>query len=148
MNPVKKAPPGADVTPPLGMRDKAPPEFRKAPSAKPRSDEQEMVEYRKRPDYSGYEDYTPSGRAALSTYNTAAEKAGDFVKRKDGPPYSPSAAKAAQQSQRDTASEIQRETRGKVGSAASGKYAKGGSVSASRRADGVAQRGKTKGRML
>jgi hypothetical protein len=36
-----------------------------------------------------------------------------------------------------------------IGSAGSGgsKYAKGGSVSASRRADGIAQRGKTKGRM-
>jgi len=36
-----------------------------------------------------------------------------------------------------------------IGSAGSGgsKYAKGGTVSASRRADGIAQRGKTKGRM-
>ena len=36
-----------------------------------------------------------------------------------------------------------------IGSAGSGgsKYAKGGSVSASRRGDGIAQRGKTKGRM-
>ena len=40
-------------------------------------------------------------------------------------------------------------TRQPIGSAGSGgsKYAKGGSVSASRRADGIAQRGKTKGRM-
>ena len=69
MNPVKKAPPDADVTPPPGMRGK-PPTFRKPPPAE-----------------AGAGDVTP-------------------------------------------------------------KYAKGGSVSASRRADGCAQRGKTKGRML
>jgi hypothetical protein len=103
----------------------------------------EIAEYRKRPDYFGYEDYTPSGRAALKAYNKAAEKAKDSVKPKRAQPYSPSAAKVAQQAQRETASEIQRETRGKAGSASSGKYAKGGSV----RGNGCAQRGKTRGTM-
>jgi hypothetical protein len=40
--------------------------------------------------------------------------------------------------------EVKRETRGKAPAA----YKKGGMVSASKRADGCAQRGKTKGRML
>jgi len=110
------------------------------------SEAEETLEYRKRPDYSGYEDYTPSGRAALKEYNKASQNAQDMTKREGGPPYSPSAAKKAQAKQREVAAEIKRETRGTV---TEGKYAKGGSVSsASKRADGCAQRGKTKGRMV
>ena len=114
-------------------------------SKKSDDEAQEMAEYRKRPDYFGYEDYTPSGRAALKAYNEAAVKTKDSVKRKYAPPYSPSAAKVAQKAQREAASEIQRETRGKAGSASSGKYAKGGSVSY--RADGCCKKGYTKGKM-
>ena len=107
---------------------------------------QETLEYRKRPDYFGYEDYTPSGRAALNEYNKAAQNAKDMTKQKGRPPYSPSAAQKAQAKQREVSSEIKRETRGTV---AEGSYAKGGSVSsASKRADGCAQRGKTKGKFL
>jgi hypothetical protein len=97
-------------------------------------DAEERIAYRKKPDYTGYEDYTPSGRAALKAYNQAMRIAKD-----------PSAAKKAQAAQRETAAEIKRETRGTV---PEGRYAKGGSVSASKRADGIAQRGKTRGTMV
>ena len=103
---------------------------------------EERIAYRKQPDYFGYEDYTPSGRAALAAYNKAAEGAKDTKPRKKAPPYSPSAAKKAQAAQRETAAEIKRETRGTV---PEGRYAKGGSASS--RADGIAKRGKTRGRM-
>lgn len=110
------------------------------------SEAEETIEYRKRPDYFGYEDYTPSGRAALKEY-VAAEKTADDMKEREGsPPYSPSAAKKAQAKQREVASEIKRESRR---TAQEGMYSKGGSVSsASKRADGCAQRGKTKGRFV
>ena len=105
----------------------------------------ELIAYRKQPDYFGYEDYTPSGRAAMAEYNKAVEGAKDMVKRKGSPPYSPSAAKKAQAAQREAADEIKRETRGKV---SEGRYAKGGKVpSASKRADGAALRGKTRGKI-
>ena len=106
----------------------------------------DRLAYRKQPDYYGYEDYTPSGRAAMAAYSKAAEGAKDMVKRKGSSPYSPSAAKKAQAAQRETADEIKRETRGKV---PEGRYAKGGKVSsASKRADGAAQRGKTRGKYI
>ena len=109
-------------------------------------DAEERVAYRKQPDYVGYEDYTPSGRAALREYNKEAQDAKDYVKRKRSPPYSLSAAKKAQAVQRETAAEIKRETRSTV---PEGRYAKGGKVSsASKRADGIAQRGKTRGRFV
>ena len=104
---------------------------------------EERIAYRKQPDYFGYEDYTPSGRAALAAYNKAAEGAKDMKPRKKAPPYSPSAAKKAQAAQRETAAEIKRETRGTV---PEGRYAKGGSASS--RADGCAKRGKTRGKMV
>ena len=85
----------------------------------------DRLAYRKQPDYYGYEDYTPSGRAAIAAYSKAAEGAKDMVKRKYSPPYSPSAAKKAQAAQRETADEIKRETRGTV---SEGRYAKGGRV--------------------
>jgi len=85
----------------------------------------DRLAYRKQPDYYGYEDYTPSGRAAIAAYSKAAEGAKDMVKRKYSPPYSPSAAKKAQAAQRETADAIKRETRGTV---SEGRYAKGGRV--------------------
>jgi len=108
-------------------------------------DMKENEEYRKKPYYNGYEDYTPSGRAALRHYNQEAEKTDikDYVKRKDGPPYNPTVAKQAQAMQREVMNEGRRETRGKVPAAA---LKKGGSVSS--RADGCAQRGKTKGKIV
>lgn len=107
-----------------------------------KSEAEERLEYRKKPDYIGYEDYTPSGRVALRKYNEEAQKADDIVRPKRGPAYSPSAAQKAQAAQREAAAEIKRETRGKV---PEGEYARGGYVKA---ADGIAQRGKTKGRII
>jgi hypothetical protein len=117
-------------------------------------DMKENEEYRKKPEYYGYEDYAPSGRAALRHYNQEAEKTDikDYVKRKDGPPYNPTVAKKAQAVQREVMNEGRRETRGTVPAAALKKggavkkMASGGSVS--KRADGCAQRGKTKGRFV
>lgn len=100
--------------------------------------DQEVVEYRKSPKYTGYEDYTPSGRAAMRTYNEEEKGAKDIVRRKGQQPISPSAAKKAQATQRETASEIKRETRGMV---PEGRYAKGGRI------DGCATKGKTRGTM-
>ena len=106
----------------------------------------ERLKYRKEPDYFGLEDDTPSGRVALRKYVKEAEDAKDIVKRKTSIPYSPSAAKKAQAAQREYEAELKRMARG---TAQEGTYKKGGKVSsASKRADGIAQRGKTKGRML
>ena len=106
----------------------------------------ERLEYRKKPDYFGYEDYTPSGRVAIRKYVKEAENAKDFVKRKDSNPYSPSAAKKAQAAQREYEAELKRVSRG---TAQEGTYKKGGKVgSASKRADGIAKKGKTKGRFV
>jgi hypothetical protein len=112
------------------------------------ADRKEMADYRKKPEYYGYEDYSPSGRAALRNYTQEAEKTDikDYVKRKDGPPYNPTVAKKAQAVQREVMNEGRRETRGTVPAEA---LKKGGSVSsASSRADGCAQRGKTKGKIV
>jgi hypothetical protein len=114
----------------------------------------EIAKYRKDPGYTGYEDYAPSGRVALNTYNDAAKGAKDYVVHKGTRLYSKSAAKQAQDAQREYNSELRRETRGMVPKerlASGGKvkaFAKGGAVSASRRGDGIAQRGKTRGRVL
>ena len=111
------------------------------------ADKAEIAAYRKKPEYTGYEDYAPSGRAALRYYNQEAEKTDikDYVKRKDGPPYNPTVAKKAQAVQREVMNEGRRETRGTVPAEA---LKKGGSVSASSRADGCAQRGKTRGKFV
>jgi hypothetical protein len=87
--------------------------------------------YRKKPEYYGYEDYAPSGRAALRHYNQEAEKTDikDYVKRKDGPPYNPTVAKKAQAVQREVMNEGRRETRGTVPAAA---LKKGGEVGESK----------------
>lgn len=112
-----------------------------------------LEDYRDSPGYWGGEDYGPSGRAARAAYSEEEEKAlkrGEkYVKPYGSPPYIPSAAKKAQAAQREAAAEMYRETRGKAGGPKSGNFAKGGKVSsASRRADGIATKGKTKGRMI
>jgi hypothetical protein len=115
-------------------------------------------EYRKKREYYGYEDYTPSGRAAIQSYADRTEVPSRMVKEdKNAPPgqgrmYDPVAAKKAQAVQREVMNEGRRETRGTVpkGALKKGgtvkKMASGGSVS--KRADGCAQRGKTKGRFV
>lgn len=112
--------------------------------AKSMSDEDraEIAKYRKEKRYTGYEDYAPSGRVALDTYNKAdAEMKGKPMVRKKGEmPYNPDAAKKAQAAQRAYSSELKRETKHKVPVEA---LRKGGSV----RGCGVARKGLTKGKM-
>jgi hypothetical protein len=99
-------------------------------------DMKENEEYRKKPEYYGYEDYTPSGRAAIRHYNDVnSDNPKDYVKQKYSIPYDPVAAKKAQAVQREVMNEGRRETRGTVPAAA---LKKGGSI------DGCAMRGKTR----
>ena len=78
-------------------------------------DKTKMSKYRKQPDYGGYEDYAPSGRAALEVYNK-----NDTPKQRIAPPkpgypnYDPVAAKKAQSVQREAMNEGRRETRNTV----------------------------------
>jgi hypothetical protein len=61
--------------------------------------------------------------------------------------YYKSDGRAVIQKQNEAANEMQRERRGMKRGGAVKKMASGGAVSASRRADGIAQRGKTRGKM-
>lgn len=73
-----------------------------------------IEKYRDEPRYHGYEDFAPSGRVALDTYNRESAKKKDFTSEPGVPRYSKSAAKKAQEAQREYADELQRETRGKI----------------------------------
>jgi len=112
--------------------------------AKPMSDDDraDLAKYRKEKDYFGYEDYTPSGRVALDTYNKAEKDLGykPMVKRKGAPSYNPKAAEKAQKAQREYSSELKRETKHTIPSE---ELRKGGSV----RGCGIARKGLTKGKM-
>jgi hypothetical protein len=103
-----------------------------------------VTEYRNKPYYTGYEDDSVSGNAAIQEYNKGATGKEDLIQTDGSIPYEPAAAKRAQAKQREVMSEQQRETKNTVPKE---RLAKGGSVSASRRADGIAQRGKTRGKM-
>jgi hypothetical protein len=93
-------------------------------------DMKENEEYRKKPEYYGYEDYTPSGRAAIRHYNDVnSDNPKDYVKQKYSIPYDPVAAKKAQAVQREVMNEGRRETRGTVPAAA---LKKGGNVKESK----------------
>jgi hypothetical protein len=85
--------------------------------------------YRKKPEYHGYEDYTPSGRAAAETYFSDPARHSNRVKLKGGVPYSPEVAKKAQAVQREVMNEGRRETRGTVPAAT---LKKGGDVKESK----------------
>jgi len=86
--------------------------------------------YRKKREYYGYEDYTPSGRAAIRHYNDVnSDNPKDYVKQKYSIPYDPVAAKKAQAVQREVMNEGRRETRGTVPAAA---LKKGGNVKESK----------------
>jgi hypothetical protein len=61
--------------------------------------------------------------------------------------YYKSDGRAVIQKQNEDANQMQRERRGMKKGGAVKKMASGGTVSASRRADGIAQRGKTRGKM-
>ena len=113
----------------------------------------EIKEYRDKPYYAGYEDDSVSGRAAAVKYQEL-EKANPSdmqnMSSAGGIPYDPNKAKEAQAKQREVMNERRRETKDTVptenlkkgGSAK--KMASGGKV----RGCGIAQRGKTKGRMV
>lgn len=80
------------------------------------ADKREIDEYRDRKSYFGYEDYSPSGRAAIQAFKDAG---GDMstVSRTDPRRLGGSdrrALNAAQKAQRETMNEGRRETRGKV----------------------------------
>ena len=105
----------------------------------------EIARVRKSKAYIGKEDDSVSGRAALEEYTNKARE--DDVKRLDPNfiPVSKSGAEAAQAKQREVMNERRRETKDTVPEE---RLKKGGSVksSASKRADGIAQRGHTKGK--
>ena len=95
-------------------------------------------EYRKKPTYYGYEDYTPSGRAAIKSYserNVGRDVPSRMIREdKNDPPgwgrlYDPVAAKKSQAIQREVMNEGRRETRGTV---PKGALKKGGEVSESK----------------
>jgi len=93
-------------------------------------DMKENEAYRKKREYYGYEDYTPSGRAAIRHYNDVnSDNPKDYVKQKYSIPYDPVAAKKAQAVQREVMNEGRRETRGTVPAAA---LKKGGEVKESK----------------
>jgi hypothetical protein len=93
-------------------------------------DMKENEAYRKKREYYGYEDYTPSGRAAIRHYNDVnSDNPKDYVKQKYSTPYDPVAAKKAQAVQREVMNEGRRETRGTVPAAA---LKKGGEVKESK----------------
>jgi len=102
------------------------------------ADRKEMADYRKKPTYYGYEDYTPSGRAAIQSYserNVGRDVPSRMIKEdKNAPPgwgrlYDPVAAKKAQAIQREVMNEGRRETRGTVPAEA---LKKGGEVAESK----------------
>lgn len=79
----------------------------------------EEQEYRKEKRYTGYEDYSPGGRAALSTYQKNETSAGisadrQTAKKESRPAVDMGAAVKAQKVQREYSAETKRETRGKV----------------------------------
>jgi hypothetical protein len=124
----------------------------------------EISDYRKKRHYFGVEDDSVSGKAARESYGKAVDRIqnsnpegeAEFVmSNKTGfIPYNREAATEAQAKQREVMNERRRETKDTVPEerlkkgGAIKKMAKGGKVSSvSKRADGCAQRGKTRGRM-
>ena len=105
----------------------------------------ELRKYRNSKDYGGYEDYAPSGRAAIEAYNKASAGSKELAPGVDGrQAYSPKGAAAAQKAQRDTMNELKRESRGTVPDE---ELKKGGKVKKYARGGGIEIRGKTKGKM-
>lgn len=103
-----------------------------------KKDAADMEEYRKRPDYYGYEDYSPEGRRAITAHNEQITASG---KEDWSPENRKKALDAAQSIVRNKLPALDAETSG---------YKKGGKItsSASKRADGIAKRGKTRGKMI
>jgi hypothetical protein len=106
----------------------------------------EMEEYQDSPRYTGYEDYTVVGRKALKAYNKA-ERGDDMDVVEPGAVRTSRAGRKAAQGvvHKDREQTKSFERVDEMGNA----YKKGGKVSsASRRADGIATKGKTRGRLL
>ena len=119
-----------------------------------KSESQEMMEYQDDPRYTGYEDYTPVGRKALKAYNKTAN-APENSKEKYNKVHnvfgematSPSGRKAAQ----EVIAKDRQQTKSFENSNPMGDtYKKGGKVrsSASKRGDGIATKGHTRGKYL
>lgn len=150
---AKKMAAGGDVefSPDQDMSDVSPADVREAKmrskatkaAAEDAADESDVNRYRSEKRYTGYEDFTPSGRSALKTYNKADADSGykPRVEVSGGIPYNPVAAKKAQKAQREVMNEGVRETKRTVPSY---KLASGGTV----RGGGLELRGKTKGRFV
>jgi hypothetical protein len=112
-----------------------------------------ISDYRKKKYYTGYEDDSVSGKAALEKYNELEKESPSDIRKMPvagGVPYSPSRAEAAQAKQREVMNERRRETKDTVpeerlkkGGAI--KMAKGGMAKC--KMDGCAVKGKTKGTM-
>ena len=106
-----------------------------------KSKAEELEEYQNSPEYTGYEDYSIEGRKAIDAYNKAA-KENKYADQKGSSP-SKSGVKAAAaviKEHKDKMKPLERVD--EMGNA----YKKGGTASS--RADGCAQRGKTRGRMV
>jgi hypothetical protein len=102
-----------------------------------------LEEYQNDPDYYGYEDSSTSGRAAAEAYRTNKndEKNDYYLTKRD---MKHMASKSGvEKAQRASKVVKEAEKTNPMGDT----YKKGGSVSASSRADGMASRGKTRGKM-
>jgi hypothetical protein len=93
------------------------------------ADRKEMAEYRKKPSYHGYEDYSPSGRAAIRDYNKNENPKRAVMGIHNNYPVDPVALKKSQSVQREVMNEGRRETRGTVPAEA---LKKGGEVKESK----------------
>ena len=108
-----------------------------------KSKAEELEEYQNSPEYTGYEDYSIEGRKAIDAYNKAA-KENKYADQKGSSP-SKSGVKAAAAIIKEHTDKLKPLVNvDELGNP----YKKGGKVSsASSRADGIAQRGKTRGKV-
>jgi hypothetical protein len=106
-----------------------------------KSKAEELEEYQNSPEYTGYEDYSIEGRKAIAAYNKSAKENKYADQKRSSPSKSGvKAAAAVIKEHKDKMKPLERVD--EMGNA----YKKGGTASS--RADGCAQRGKTKGRMV
>jgi hypothetical protein len=113
-----------------------------------KSERQEIEDYQQEPTYWGKEDHSPLGRKAVRAAEQAIKgsrtatlpRRGDSLRESDLPAVN--AARRVIEQDKE-----QRESHEKMNPAGD-TYKKGGSVSASKRADGIAQRGKTRGKVI
>jgi len=109
------------------------------------ADTKETKKYQDSPDYSGYEDYSPEGRMAISAYNKAAEnsKYADQYEVEGSPSRSKSGVEAAKKVIKETRP-VGMEKRNIFAKRAVEGKKQGGSI----RGGGCETKGKTKGRMI